>query len=174
MTPFQLKAIMPSAGNKADLFAGPLTDAMAKFGIDTPKRQAAFLAQIAHESGQLRYVKELASGQAYEGRQDLGNVEPGDGPRFKGRGLIQCTGRSNYVKCGFALGLDLIANPELLETPENASLSAAWFWYNNDLNRYADRGDFTTLTKRINGGTNGLADREHFWKLAKEVLGVSD
>lgn len=172
MTPFQLKAIMPSAGNKADVFAKPLTEAMERFGIDTPKRQAAFLAQVAHESGQLRYVRELASGQAYEGRADLGNVESGDGVRFKGRGLIQVTGRKNYVRCGFALELDLIACPELLETPENAALSAAWFWHENNLNRYADSGDFLTLTKRINGGTNGLADREHFWKLAKEVLDV--
>jgi putative chitinase len=78
------------------------------------------------------------------------------------------------VKCGFALDLDLIANPELLEISENAALSAAWFWYNNNLNRYADSGDFLGLTKRINGGTNGLADREYFWKLAKEVLGVRD
>jgi len=172
MTPFQLKAIMPGCGNRSDIYADPLTQAMQAFEIDTPKRQAAFLAQVAHESGQLRYVRELASGQAYEGRKDLGNITPGDGVKFKGRGLIQITGRLNYTKCGFALELDLLTNPELLETPENAAKSAAWFWFQNRLNQYADNGDFLTLTKRINGGTNGLDDRVYFWKLAKNTLGV--
>lgn len=172
MTPFQLKAIMLGCGNRSDIYAEPLTAAMQEFEIATPKQQAAFLAQLAHESGQLRYVRELASGQAYEGRKDLGNVVAGDGVRFKGRGLIQITGRSNYTKCGFALELDLLTNPELLETPENAARSAAWFWFQNRLNQYADNDDFVTLTKRINGGTNGLDDRMYFWKLAKNTLGV--
>lgn len=172
MTPAMLKAIMPQSSNRATIYAEPLTIAMERFGIDTPKRQAAFLAQLAHESGQLRYVRELASGAAYEGRKDLGNVQAGDGIKFKGRGLIQITGRSNYVKCGFALELDLEANPELLEQPPHACDSAAWFWYDKNLNRYADSDDFVGLTKRINGGTNGLEDRQYFWKLAKQALGV--
>lgn len=172
MNSSQIKKIMPYAGNRADVFARPISIAMERFKIDTPKRQSAFIAQIAHESGQLRYVRELASGAAYEGRRDLGNVQSGDGMKFKGRGLIQITGRANYVKCGFALELDLEANPELLEIPDNACLSSAWFWYNNDLNKYADSDDFVGLTKRINGGINGLEDRQHFWKLAKQVLGA--
>lgn len=172
MIPEELAAIMPGCGSRADVFATPLTYAMARFGIDTAQRQAAFLAQIAHESGQLRYVQEIASGAAYEGRADLGNTQPGDGVRFKGRGLIQITGRENYAKCGAALELDLLAHPELLTTPDNASASAAWFWFAKGLNSYADAKDFVGLTRRINGGLNGLQDRQQFWQRAKQVLGV--
>lgn len=172
MIPEELGAIMPDAGSRADTYATPLTYAMARFQIDTPQRQAAFLAQVAHESGQLQYVRELASGAAYEGRKDLGNTQPGDGVRFKGRGLIQVTGRSNYATCGSVLELNLLNHPELLETPDNASLSAAWFWAANGLNRYADVGDFIGLTKRINGGLNGLQERQRFWQLAKQTLGA--
>ena len=143
---------------------------MAEFEINTPARQAAFLAQIGHESGQLRYVRELASGAAYEGRKDLGNTQPGDGVRFKGRGLIQITGRANYLKCGEALGLDLIADPELLEQPINACRSAGWFWESRGLNALADAGDFLRITKRINGGTNGLADRQALYESAQQVF----
>lgn len=166
-----LRQIMPQAGGRADIYAIPLHDAMEKFGIDTPARQSAFIAQLAHESGQFRYVRELASGQAYEGRADLGNTEFGDGVRYKGRGLIQITGRANYAKCGDGLGLDLIASPELLELPHPACDSAAWFWQSRNLNALADEGDFVRITKRINGGTNGLADRMAFYAAAKEVLG---
>lgn len=172
MIPEELKAIMPDAGPLADIYATPLTYAMARFQIDTAKRQAAFLAQVAHESGQLRYVRELASGEAYEGRKDLGNTQPGDGVRFKGRGLIQVTGRSNYARCGSVLELNLLNHPELLETPDNASMSAAWFWAANGLNKYADIDDFVGLTRRINGGLNGLQERQHFWELAKKTLEV--
>ncbi|MFC4518620.1 glycoside hydrolase family 19 protein [Cupriavidus pinatubonensis] len=176
MTPDQLRAIMPAAGMFAPVFAIPLNEAMAEFHIDTAQRQAAFIAQIAHESGQLRYTRELwgptIAQTRYEGRTDLGNVIPGDGKRFMGRGLIQITGRSNYVKCGFALGIDLTARPELLETPENASRSAAWFWFNADLNQYADKDDFANLTRHINGGLNGLEDRKQFWARARKELGV--
>ncbi|WP_284459631.1 glycoside hydrolase family 19 protein [Cupriavidus campinensis] len=176
MTSDQLRAIMPLAGMRAQVFAIPLNEAMAEFNIDTARRQAAFIAQIAHESGQLRYTRELwgptIAQTRYEGRTDLGNVEPGDGKRFMGRGLIQITGRSNYVKCGFALGLDLVAQPELLEEPESASRSAAWFWFNSNLNRYADADDFAGLTRRINGGLNGLEDRKYFWARAWKELGV--
>ena len=99
MTPDQLRRIMPLAGKRAPLYAVPLSDAMAEYGIDTPARQAGFLAQIAHESGSLVYVEEIASGAAYEGRADLGNTEPGDGERYKGRGILQITGRANYRAC---------------------------------------------------------------------------
>lgn len=118
-----------------------------------------FLAQLLHESGEFRYVKELASGQAYEGRKDLGNNHPGDGVKYKGRGLIQITGRANYEKCGKALGLELIDHPELLEQPAHAVSSAVWFWHSKGLSELATRGDYMGITKRINGGTNGWADR---------------
>lgn len=166
----QLKEIMPLAGKRSEVFCAPLNAAMVEFGINTPARQAAFLAQVAHESGQLRYVRELASGSAYEGRRDLGNTISGDGPRFRGRGLIQVTGRANYKACGDALGLDLLDTPELLEQPANASRSAAWFWKTHGLNELADAGDQVRVTRRINGGTNGLAERLAFFETAEKVL----
>lgn len=166
-----LKTICPLANvGKLALYAEPLSDAMLEFEIDNPAREAAFIAQIAHESGSFRYVKELASGEAYEGRQDLGNIHPGDGVRFKGRGLIQITGRTNYYQCGSALGVDLIAQPELLEQPSYACRSAAWFWSSRHLNELADKGDFERITRRINGGLNGLADRLAYFERAKEAL----
>lgn len=167
----ELHTIMPYAGHRADAFIDPLNDAMHEFEIDaTPLREAAFLAQIAHESGSLQFTRELASGAAYEGRKDLGNTEPGDGIRYKGRGLIQITGRSNYLDCGTALGLDLIGEPELLESPENASRSAGWFWETHGLNELADKGDFLLITKRINGGTNGYQERVAYYDRAKGAI----
>lgn len=178
ITKEQLLKIMPTASKKATIFLEPLNAAMEEFGINTPKRQAAFLAQIAHESGSLRYVKELASGKAYDtGRlaERLGNTpeEDGDGQRYRGRGLIQITGTDNYKACSLALFCDeqfLMDNPELLETPEYACRSAAWFWKSRKLNDLADAEDFLKITRRINGGTNGLADRNIYYKRAKEVL----
>ena len=87
-----------------------------------------------------------------------------------GRGLIQITGRANYAACGAALGVDLLSQPELLETPVHAAGSAAWFWLQHNLNRFADRGDFVGLTRAINGGTNGIADRRAIWERAKAAL----
>mgnify|MGYP003347296696 CR=1 FL=1 len=170
ITAADILGVMPQAGRRADTFMQPLNDAMDAWEIDTPARQAAFLAQIAHESGQLRYVRELASGEAYEGRKDLGNTQAGDGVRFKGRGLIQVTGRANYKACGDALMLDLLADPVLLETPQNAAMSAGWFWKTHGCNELADSGNFERLTRRINGGLNGQADRVAFWDRAKELL----
>lgn len=169
----QLLTIMPFAKQRALNFVDPLNAAMNEFEINTPDRQAMFLAQVAHESGELRYMLELADGKAYEGRKDLGNDQPGDGVRYKGRGLIQITGKANYQKCGEALGLDLIGLPGLLQEPINACRSAAWFWGTRKLNESADVGDFIRVTKRINGGTNGLADRQKYWGRAKTALGVS-
>jgi putative chitinase len=171
----QLKKIIPYAGHRAGVFLGPLNDAMAEYGIDTPVRQAAFLAQVAHESGSLRYVEEIASGRAYEGRADLGNVQPGDGVKFKGRGLIQITGRANYRACSVALFRDtrLLDKPELLEDVLAACRSAAWFWTSRRLNLLADQGNavaFRKITRTINGGFNGLADRIAYYERAKEVL----
>jgi len=170
MTLDQLNKIMPNARSKAGIFLPALNAAMAEFDINTPARQASFLAQLAHESGQLVYVRELASGAAYEGRRDLGNTQPGDGVRFRGRGLIQVTGRSNYAACGKALGLDLLAQPALIEQTVNACRSAGWFWQSRGLNALADAGDQVAVTRRINGGTNGLAERLAFFKVAQRVL----
>jgi putative chitinase len=166
----ELKEIMPYAVNRAEKFLEPLNDAMDEFEINTPLRQSAFLAQLAHESGSLRYVEEIASGAAYEGRSDLGNTQEGDGKRFKGRGLIQITGRANYAQCGAALGLPLLEQPELLEETVNACRSAAWFWHSRKLNELADAGEFRLITKRINGGLNGFADRQNYYNKAKETL----
>ena len=151
-------------------FVDPLNDAMQEFEIDNVERETHFLAQIAHESGGFNYVREIASGAAYEGRADLGNTEPGDGVRFKGRGLIQITGRDNYRKCGAALSLDLESSPALLEEPQNAARSAAWFWSSHGLNALADNGDARAITKRINGGLNGFQDRLAYLQLAQECL----
>ena len=146
-----------------------------RYHIDNPARQAAFLAQIAHESGSLIYTREIASGKAYEGRKDLGNTVPGDGQRFRGRGLIQITGRANYAGCSTALfggAQVLLIHPERLEEPAPAARSAAWFWWKRGLNELADKGEFDQITRRINGGQNGRAERRAFWKTAKLVLKV--
>ena len=168
----QLVRIMPYARQRADRFIDPLNAAMKEFDIsENGLREAAFLAQIAHESGELRYVEELASGEAYEGRDDLGNIATGDGVRYKGRGLIQLTGRHNYEACGEALELDLVACPELLEEPINACRSAAWYWHSRGLNDLADRHQFLRITKVINGGTNGWNDRLKYYQRALDVIG---
>ena len=165
-----LAQIMPYAKAKVALYAPLLDLAMREFDINTPARQASFLSQVGHESGQLRYVRELASGAAYEGRKDLGNTQPGDGERYRGRGLIQITGRANYTAAMMALDVDVVEHPELLETPVLACRSAAWFWKSHGLNELADAGDQVKVTKRINGGTNGLADRLALFEVAKRVL----
>ena len=172
ITGAQLQSIMPFAKARIPAFVAPLNAAMQEFHINTPLRQAAFIAQIAHESGELRYVEEIAFGAAYEGRKDLGNTQPGDGMRYKGRGLIQITGRDNYLACSRALfGDDRLVNfPGLLELPEAACRSAAWFWWGHGLNSLADAGEFEKITRRINGGTNGAADRLAHYHRAKGVL----
>lgn len=123
-------------------------------------RFAHFIAQLTHESGNFRYMQEIASGTAYEGRKDLGNVMAGDGVKFKGRGPIQLTGRANYQKYGRALGIDFESHPELVAIPSIGLLVACKFWTNNGLNELADRDDLLTITRRINGGTNGLVERK--------------
>ena len=166
-----LAAICPlSKRSRIEPFVEPLNAAMEEFEINNVARETMFLAQIAHESEGFRYVRELASGEAYEGRSDLGNSEVGDGIRFKGRGLIQITGRANYQAVGEALSHDFIADPEALERPAFACRSAAWFWASRKLNELADAGDFRKITKRINGGYNGMADRETYLAKAQEVL----
>lgn len=145
---------------------------MPHYEIDNPLRQAAFLAQVAHESGRFIYTEEIASGKAYEGRADLGNTRPGDGVRFKGRGLIQLTGRANYAEFSAHCGIDFIENPALLSTPQYAVHSACWFWSERGLNALADVGEFKKITKIINGGYNGLEQRTAFYMDLCEAYGL--
>lgn len=150
-----------------------LTAAMREFEITTRDRQAAFIAQLAHESCEFRFFEELASGAAYEGRSDLGNNEPGDGERFKGRGPIQLTGRRNYAAAGAALKLDLVGHPEWAAQPSVGFRVAGWFWQSRGLNHIADGGPLTfdAITRRINGGLNGKKQRDAYFALARKVLG---
>lgn len=170
ITQAQLVEIFPHAKLRASVFLAPLNAAMVEFEINTPIRIQMFLAQIGHESGELRYVQEIATGAAYESRKDLGNINPGDGKRYKGRGLIQLTGLSNYTAMQADMGIPCVAHPELLETPVNACRSAGWFWKRTKLNEIADTGDFVKVTKRINGGTNGLPARLAYFERAKKVI----
>ena len=160
--------------DRASEYLPHLVAAMAEFEINTPQRQAMFLAQVGHESGGLHWTVEIwgpTSAQLrYEGRADLGNTRPGDGYKFRGRGLLQTTGRDNYRATGQILGVDLWEMPELLGQPALAARSAAWFWRANGLNQIADRGDNLAATKRINGGVNGLADRQALYAAAMQVF----
>ncbi|NJO16601.1 MAG: glycoside hydrolase family 19 protein [Thioploca sp.] len=170
LTEEQLKKIMPYATDiNIKKYLTPINYTLKKYEINTPLRVAHFLAQLAHESGSLNYVREIANGTAYEGRKDLGNTEPGDGPRFKGRGLIQLTGRANYKKYGDSINADLVSNPENLENPDLATDVAGWFWNERKLNPLADQDDIEGITRKINGGTNGLKDREEYLKKAKNA-----
>ena len=170
----QLLLILPNAGPVAGVFVPVLNTAMNRYQIVGSKRVAAFIAQIGHESGQLKYVKEIwgpTTAQArYEGRADLGNTVNGDGFKYRGRGLIQITGRANYMTCSEALALDLLKQPELLEKPQHACMSAAWFWATKGLSTLADAGQFDKITQRINGGQNGAADRQALHARALKVL----
>lgn len=176
----QLQTIMPNAKARASVFLVPLNAAMAEFGIDTPLRIAAFLSQVAVESGELRYAREIASGAAYEGRASLGNTQKGDGKLFRGRGLIQLTGRSNYVALMMTLGIDCVNHPEIVELPENSCRSAAWFWREHNLNKWADMPDFDGVCDAINrghktrviGDANGYAERLKYYERAKKILGA--
>jgi len=147
-----------------------LNNAMPRYDINTPHRVASFLAQLLHESGGFMYVKEIASGKAYEGRKDLGNTIEGDGVKYKGRGLIQLTGRANYTRVGKDFGIDLINKPELLETPKWAVESACHFWKSAKLNEICEKSDVTKVTKIINGGRMGLAERQHYFEKCTDIL----
>lgn len=147
--------------------------ALPRYQVNTPLRTAHYLAQVGYESISLQHTQELASGIAYEGRQDLGNVEPGDGPRFKGRGLIQLTGRTNYTQYAQYAGVDLLkkGNETLLASqPRYALDSSLWFWQTRKLNNYADLDDLRAITRRVNGGYNGLEQRADYLERAKFFL----
>ncbi|MBM4260947.1 MAG: glycoside hydrolase family 19 protein [Deltaproteobacteria bacterium] len=170
----KLSVVMPSAlPAKLDLYYEPLVKAMKKYAIRTGRRMAHFIAQIAHESASFRYSEEIADGSAYEGRIDLGNTQPGDGKRFKGRGLIQLTGRANYRSYSEHAGVDYVANPQLVSTDRLVATDVAcWFWKKNNINALADKDDVKAVTRTINGGYNGLDDRVEYLFRAKAVLGI--
>lgn len=179
LTDAQLQQIMPNlAAAKRALYLPHLNAALRAHGIDTALRTAAFIAQLAHESGEFRWMEEIwgptDAQRRYEPPSDLarrlGNTEAGDGKRFKGRGPIQITGRFNYRTYGDLLGIDLVADPAKAATPEVAFATAGLYWQRNGLNELADARQFVTITKRINGGTNGLADRQMYYARALAVL----
>lgn len=166
--------------SRVPLWVAPLTAAMARYEINTPQRQAHFLAQVGHESGGFLYVRELG-GDKYLSKYDTGSLAKrlgntpeadGDGQKYRGRGLIQVTGLANYRAAAKALGLDLLNHPELLEQLDNAAMSAGWFWKTHGLNELADKGDIVAVTRRINGGTNGLEDRKARYTRAAKALGL--
>ncbi len=175
ITESQIRRIMPKAPeNRVTDFVASFNKWADKFGIDTKQRAAGYIAQVAHETLQLIYLEEIASGQQYEGRKDLGNTQPGDGKRFKGRGFLMMTGRANYQEYAsseFCVG-DLMSHPEWLSRFPGAQKSAMFYWYKNNLNEYADADDIKGMTRRINGGYNGLAQRQYYYRVAKRVLCV--
>jgi putative chitinase len=180
VTDSQLGRIMPKLPvEKRALYLPFLNKAMDTYEINTRLRKAAFLAQVAHESGELRYLEEIwvptEAQTLYEPESELarilGNTEPGDGQRFKGRGAIQITGRSNYAKYGEMLGVDLITNPAIATTPQIAVTTAAAFWQTNGLNELADVEDFGEITRIINGGLNGYEERCRYYQRAMDVFG---
>lgn len=141
------------------------------YGImDNELRLAHFMSQLVHESGGFRYMEEIASGADYEGRADLGNTAPGDGRRFKGRGPIQLTGRANYRTYGRHIGIDLERHPEIAAIPSIGLHTALEYWKVTGLNRLADLDDIEGITRRINGGVNGLADRKKHLAKLKEWM----
>lgn len=180
LTESQLLQILPNARSKAGVFIGPINAALEKYKINTRARVAAFIAQAGHESGSLQYVRELG-GDQYLSKYDTGKLaeqlgntpaKDGDGQLYRGRGLFQITGRANYRACSLALFGDerLLKSPEILEQPHYAADSAGWFWTTKRLNALADAGNFVGITRRINGGLNGLVERRTFYDRALAVL----
>ena len=177
-----LAAAIGCQRSRAAVFVGPLDTACARYAIDRPTRMAMFLSQVGHETASLQYVREVwgptDAQLRYEGRADLGNTETGDGFRFRGRGLIQTTGRANYrhlrdrLRKGGYRCPDFEQEPERLEEPQWAALSACDYWDMRRCNEAADAGNFELVTRLVNGGTNGIEDRINRWERAKRVLGV--
>jgi putative chitinase len=167
----QLRTVMPNCSElHATELLPHLNAVMAAADITTPQRQAAFLAQLAFVSGQLNLLEEPDSGEQYEGREDLGNVRPGDGPRYKGRGPLLLTGRANYRAAGKALGIDLENDPERAADPEVGFRVAGWLWTSRDLNAVADQGDFEEITRRFLGRDTVLPRHMAFYRRALTML----
>lgn len=175
----QLRMIAPRAPD--DIGVDALDAAMTEFGIDTPLRQAAFLAQLAFECNQFRSFTEFWGPSVDQTRYEppsvvatrLGNVQAGDGRRFLGRGGIQLTGRANYRACGTALGVDLESQPELAAGPDLRYRVSGWYWKTRDLNGLADGGDVVGITRAINGlGMYGLRQRQENYQRALPALGA--
>ena len=166
-----IKKIAP---NSKEEIIGPLVGYLnkylPKYEVTTYLRVCHFLAQAAHEAASFRTLREYASGAAYEGRKDLGNVKPGDGVRYKGRGIFQLTGRANYRDIGNKIGMDLENNPELAESPEVSVLTALEYWKSRNLNVLADRDDVEGITRKINGGLNGFEDRKKYLSRCKQII----
>lgn len=171
---YSLRGIMANADwETVNRYYKHLVTTMESRQINTPLRRAHFLAQLGHESGSFKYTEEIASGEAYEGRKNLGNTEAGDGSRFKGRGLIQLTGRTNYTSYGKSIGQDLTVDgnwTKVATDPMLAVDAAGWFWETNGLNDLADTDDVKKVTRRVNGGYNGLDDRTAYLARAKWFL----
>ncbi|MFK5947346.1 MAG: glycoside hydrolase family 19 protein [Methylococcales bacterium] len=169
-----LMAIMAmGVGPTVKIYLNLMISMFPKYQLNTPLRMAHFLAQVGHESLSFVYTQELASGAAYEGRKDLGNIQKGDGTRFKGRGLMQLTGRDNYTSYGKYIKVDLLksGNERLVATTPKYALDVSlWFWDNRKLNKYADSDNLKAITRRVNGGYNGLQDRGDYLERAKFFL----
>ncbi len=187
ITAEQLAMVCQSAPeSRIALFAPRLSKACEEWGINTSKRVAAFLAQAAHECGEFRWLVEIWGPTAQQLRYDppgrlavrLGNTEKGDGRRYCGRGPFMITGKDNYAACSAALFPDdpglLLQRPELLEQPMQGCRSAGWYWKSRSLDQWADNGQFQTLTRRINGGLNGLEDRVKYWRRALAAFHVAE
>jgi putative chitinase len=175
-----LKEVAPHVTGKKAQSQATIIDALGsvmtadlnlpKYDLSSRLRIAHFIAQTCHESDGYCTTTEYASGREYEGRRDLGNTQPGDGPLFKGRGILQITGRANYKQYGDALGLDLIANPALAADPRTSVLTACEYWTIRKINAAADNDDLITVTKKVNGGLNGLESRRAYLVAAKQAL----
>ena len=179
----QLAASTGAALFRAAQHLDAINAACDQFDISTPQRVAAFLAQIGEESGNLRWTREIwgptGAQLGYEGREDLGNVQPGDGVNYRGAGYLMTTGRFNFAKtreglaaCGISDVPDFEADASQLATPKWAAMSAAWFWFTHGCNELADVGDFAAITRRINGGLNGEPTRVALWQNACVALGL--
>ncbi len=188
-----IKNLTGASDKVAAIWLPLFNDMLPKYGINTKERLVGFLSQIGHESGGLLYTREIADGSAYEGRKDLGNTQAGDGKKFRGRGLIQITGRANYQAFKDKYGIDVVSNPDLLggqystnstkDQLKNSLLASIWFWDRAKLNDLADKFDLskpvkdkanldtiTKITKKINGGINGLADRMNKFESGRDYI----
>lgn len=171
ITKQQIKQIAPNSKDEIiDPLVKYLNIHMPKYEVNTYLRVCHFISQSAHESASFRTLEEYASGAAYEGRKDLGNTKPGDGVRYKGRGIFQLTGRANYRTIGAKIGYDLENNPELAESPEVSVLTALEYWQSRKLNALADADNVELITRRINGGLNGFDDRKKYLARSKQVI----